>query len=410
MKHFSFLFLLVMSLCLRAQNPLFIESVGVDTMLNDFFNNGCIEISNITSAGDTTSIGYFQAVGTEVPVSAGLVLSTGKISDLPNPSGFFAATSLGLPGFEDPNPIPGYTSYDAVYIEFDLKSCLSDLSFMYAFGSEEYPEFSFSNFNDFFKFFVQGPNDTMAINIALLPNTAIPVSINNVNQQDNNLYYVDNTNGTFCAFDGMTTLLPAAMSLDTSATYHITIVVSDVSDSVFDSGIFIGTQSIGGDSLVVPPTGFEANVVKSAMSVELLNTSRYATSYLWDFGDGQTSTEKNPGTYTYAQEGTYTITLTATNFCCSNTSTQTVSFGISNTNDRTDGFGIKPNPATQEALLYLPVLDGRLRVFNAMGQEILTTRAQVKTLLDVRTWAEGLYFVRFEASSKVYQQQLLVRH
>ncbi len=36
-----------------------------------------------------------------------------------------------------------------------------------------------------------------------------------------------------------------------------------------------------------------------------------ADTYLWHFGDGQTSTEPNP-THTYATAGTYTVTLTVT--------------------------------------------------------------------------------------------------
>jgi PKD repeat protein len=36
------------------------------------------------------------------------------------------------------------------------------------------------------------------------------------------------------------------------------------------------------------------------------------TSWLWNFGDGQTSTEQNPA-HTYSKEGTYTVTLTAKN-------------------------------------------------------------------------------------------------
>jgi PKD repeat protein len=46
-------------------------------------------------------------------------------------------------------------------------------------------------------------------------------------------------------------------------------------------------------------------------SININNTSLYATSYNWDFGDGYTSQAMNPS-YTYVQSGTYRITLTVT--------------------------------------------------------------------------------------------------
>lgn len=64
-----------------------------------------------------------------------------------------------------------------------------------------------------------------------------------------------------------------------------------------------------------PPT---ANFVSSAQEtcsglVSFTDQSiNGATSWLWDFGDGNTSTSQNP-THTYQSEGTYTVSLTATN-------------------------------------------------------------------------------------------------
>ncbi len=46
-------------------------------------------------------------------------------------------------------------------------------------------------------------------------------------------------------------------------------------------------------------------------NVAIHNTSLYATTYYWDFGDGHTSNAINPN-YTYVQAGTYQITLTVT--------------------------------------------------------------------------------------------------
>ncbi len=46
-------------------------------------------------------------------------------------------------------------------------------------------------------------------------------------------------------------------------------------------------------------------------TIYFVNTSENASNYFWDFGDGNTSTDKNP-TYSYSSDGTFTITLTAT--------------------------------------------------------------------------------------------------
>lgn len=53
------------------------------------------------------------------------------------------------------------------------------------------------------------------------------------------------------------------------------------------------------------------DTVCAPLSVAFTNLSSGATGYLWSFGDGQTSTAASP-THTYAQPGTYTVTLTAT--------------------------------------------------------------------------------------------------
>lgn len=52
--------------------------------------------------------------------------------------------------------------------------------------------------------------------------------------------------------------------------------------------------------------------VVDGYKVTLSNTTKYANTYSWDFGDGSTSAETNP-THTYAAAGVYKVKLTATN-------------------------------------------------------------------------------------------------
>ncbi len=59
-----------------------------------------------------------------------------------------------------------------------------------------------------------------------------------------------------------------------------------------------------------PSVGF--STVIDGLTVSFTNTSTDATTYLWDFGDGQTSAEMSPN-HTYATDGIYNITLTGTN-------------------------------------------------------------------------------------------------
>lgn len=62
----------------------------------------------------------------------------------------------------------------------------------------------------------------------------------------------------------------------------------------------------------------------NATEISFTNTSLYADSYLWDFGDGNTDTDENP-IHTYNTEGVYTVTLTATGDCGQVTITEMVS-------------------------------------------------------------------------------------
>jgi len=55
-------------------------------------------------------------------------------------------------------------------------------------------------------------------------------------------------------------------------------------------------------------SGYE---IPAPSTISFINTSQNATSYLWDFGDGSTSTQAAP-IHTYALDGTYPLRLKAT--------------------------------------------------------------------------------------------------
>ncbi len=85
------------------------------------------------------------------------------------------------------------------------------------------------------------------------------------------------------------------------------------------------TIEVGAEGAVPPSVGFEA--VQSEidfLEYTFENSSAGATSYEWDFGDGNTSTEESP-THVYATPDTYTVTLAVSNDAgLSNTLSQTI--------------------------------------------------------------------------------------
>lgn len=75
------------------------------------------------------------------------------------------------------------------------------------------------------------------------------------------------------------------------------------------------------------------------------NTSLGGIDFLWDFGDGATSTAVNP-THVYGNTGTYVIRLTATDTTTCNKS-DTYTFSITVFGIPSAGFSFSPNPAQQ---------------------------------------------------------------
>lgn len=68
------------------------------------------------------------------------------------------------------------------------------------------------------------------------------------------------------------------------------------------------------NSCAAPTAAFKASNPEQPVpfaKVQFENKSKNAKAYVWDFGDGKTSTQENPGEHTYSKAGEYTVTLKA---------------------------------------------------------------------------------------------------
>ena len=157
---------------------------------------------------------------------------------------------------------PGLTM-DACALEFDCVPVGDSLLFNFSFGSEEYPEYVGSSFNDAFAIYITGPGFLVPTNVAAIPGGTL-VSINNVNAGVNYTYFHDNQDppGQYVAYDGFTTNLTAFAVVQPGETYHFKVVVADVADMVFDSGVFLEAFSFHSPLHANGITGSQHNAMR----------------------------------------------------------------------------------------------------------------------------------------------------
>lgn len=263
-----------LSLNLQAQLVVDSNVNQQDAVQNILLGEG-IEATNITFSGDANQIGSFDSSNSNIPLASGVIIATGDIAVAVGPNNQEGATlGGGNVGASDPDLaqlIPGFTLNDAAILEFDFIATGDSVSFRYVFASEEYPEFVFSSFNDVFGFFLSGPGingpfSLNAINIALIPGTTQPVTIDTVNDQVNSQFYIDNnsnTSPTATQMNGFTVALRAeAGGLLCGETYHIKIAIADAGDTSWDSCVFLEAGSFASNevsiSVSIPntPPGF----------------------------------------------------------------------------------------------------------------------------------------------------------
>lgn len=199
-----------------------------------------VTVSSLTVNCPATSLAEFSGTS-EMAITHGIALSTGFADSMgdanvnPSTSGMF-----GTPGDPDLDALSMAQTWDACVLEFDCVPTGDTLLFNFSFGSEEYPEFVGSSFNDVFAILLSGPGISGTINAAALPG-GTPVAINNVNASMNPTYYYDNEfpAGMYVSFDGFTNNLTAFAEVIPSSTYHFKVAIADASDAAYDSGVFL---------------------------------------------------------------------------------------------------------------------------------------------------------------------------
>ncbi len=239
-------------------------------------DSGCIENIQVTNSiggnfpdGDK-SFGYFSANGSDFPFDKGLVLSTGKLANVPGPNNRLSDDDApGWNGDPDLEAALGiYNTTNATIIEFDFIPNADNIRFRYIFASEEYQQGdpNTCRYSDAFAFLIKpiGGNYT---NIALVPGTNTPVQVTTVHSgipgscPPINETYFEGWNGSNAPinFNGQTKILIAESPVIVNQPYHIKLVIADESNYRYDSAVFLEGGSFNIAANLGPDRSFVTN-------------------------------------------------------------------------------------------------------------------------------------------------------
>ena len=146
-----------------------------------------------------------------------------------------------------------------------------------------------------------------------------------------------------------------------------------------------------------PSANFSESISGNTTSFTNSSSSVNSTlNYSWDFGDGNTSSIQNPS-HTYATNGTYTVTLIASNCIFSDTITKTIQIGTNSMEENTNtNFEFYPNPTTNQIIINVEkqLLGSVYIIYDNTGKAILTGKIlSEQSVIDLVDLSKGIYLL-----------------
>jgi gliding motility-associated-like protein len=312
----------VLFLCFTIKAQLITVPTGdANTLIQNLIGQG-VSVSNVALSCPNGASGTFTGGGAPgMTIESGVLLTNGQVSTVPGNGTQYSGTNNGAPGHPLLSSLAGNNTFDACVLTFDIIPVCNTLSIQFSFGSEEYPVYANSPFNDVFGFFISGTNplggNYVNHNMATLPNGQA-VSINSVNNGTANNgpcvnceYYVNNIGGTLVRYNGMTVTLTATISVQPCEQYSMMIGIADTGDGSIDSGVFLEENGLSctlDPLLSINPWG---SSICPGQSVELVANG--GDGHIWS-PSGTLNTNTGPVVIATPLETT-TYALTANTSC-----------------------------------------------------------------------------------------------
>ncbi len=240
---------------------------------------GCWDVRNATQLGTGFAMGLYSGTpgsGIGMMMSTGVSTAANGPNNLPD-----VGTDHGLSGDLD---LTGMTmgfppTFDANVVHFDFTAPYTGfLTFTVVFASEEYPAGNCDAFGIFASGAgITGPFSNNSQNYAILPGSSYNINACEVSENNNAIFYVDNTMGSESQFDGYTIPMTVRIPIIECEDYHIKIAIADTGDGLYDSGIFIQGNTFGYEQAIegeVVVESTQSNITYEACSDAVVRVCR----------------------------------------------------------------------------------------------------------------------------------------
>lgn len=317
-KYLIFLLLVFYTGFVCAQQISVDNTLSAQQLVQTTLGQDCVEISNINSPVNGSSVGissfgFFERGNSNFPFENGIVIATGNANSAGNTLNNDVLNEGSSDWANDPDleTTLGLTNtVNATTLEFDFTSISNTLQFNYILASEEY----FANFpclySDGLAFLIReaGTNNPYT-NIALIPGTSTPVNSTTIHDEiegfcsEENDEFFEGYNVGDTNYNGRTSVLTATANIIPNVQYHIKLVIADQTDRNYDSAVFIEANSFNATVDLGEDLTTCANTIP--LNADINNSN---AQYNW-FLDGVILTGQNQPEIDVTQSGTYRVEI-----------------------------------------------------------------------------------------------------
>lgn len=171
------------------------------------------------------------------------------------------------------------------------------------------------------------------------------------------------------------------------------------------------TDTVSVDFIPAPVASF---TLSGSPAVTFTNMSVNANSYSWNFGDGSAAETTTSPSHTFTADGTYNVTLVASNECTSDTLIQqVVIIGTGVRSYASAEFVVAPNPSNGRFNISFKgsVEESVIRIMDAQGKIVyheISKDASFEKQVDLSSHAKGVYYLHLTSGKNTYTRHLVI--